>query len=78
MPKTVILGTARTPIGKLGGGLSSIDATDLGAAAITAALERADVAPPADDVPCTACAGGFFSHRARGDAARQAMVVWLS
>ncbi|HEV7492268.1 acetyl-CoA C-acyltransferase [Baekduia sp.] len=45
MPKTVILGTARTPIGKLGGGLSSIDATDLGAAAITAALERADVAP---------------------------------
>src|ERR1700709_941373 len=45
MPKTVILGTARTPIGKLGGGLSSVDATDLGAAAITAALERADVAP---------------------------------
>src|SRR6201996_4986967 len=45
MPKTVILGAARTPIGKLGGGLSSIDATDLGATAITAALERADVAP---------------------------------
>src|ERR1700761_5055306 len=45
MPKTVILGAARTPIGKLGGGLSSVDATDLGATAITAALERADVAP---------------------------------
>jgi acetyl-CoA C-acetyltransferase len=45
MPKTVVLGAARTPIGKLGGGLSSIDATDLGATAITAALERADVAP---------------------------------
>jgi acetyl-CoA C-acetyltransferase len=45
MPKTVILGAARTPIGKLGGGLSSIDATELGATAITAALERADVAP---------------------------------
>ena len=45
MPKTVILGTARTPIGKLGGGLSSFDATELGATAITAALERADVAP---------------------------------
>jgi acetyl-CoA C-acetyltransferase len=45
MPKTVILGTARTPIGKLGGGLSSVDATELGATAITAALERADVAP---------------------------------
>jgi acetyl-CoA C-acetyltransferase len=45
MPKTVILSAARTPIGKLGGGLSSLDATSLGATAITAALERADVAP---------------------------------
>jgi len=45
MPKTVILGTARTPIGKLGGGLSSVDATELGGIAIAAALERADVAP---------------------------------
>ncbi|WP_372791330.1 acetyl-CoA C-acetyltransferase [Paraconexibacter sp.] len=45
MPKTVILGTARTPIGKMGGGLSTLDATDLGATAISAALERADVAP---------------------------------
>jgi len=45
MPKTVILGTARTPIGRLGGGLASVDATDLGACAITAALERAAVDP---------------------------------
>src|SRR5215212_1674284 len=45
MPKTVILGTARTPIGKLGGGLSTLDATELGATAISAALERADVDP---------------------------------
>jgi acetyl-CoA C-acetyltransferase len=45
MPKTVILGTARTPFGKLGGGLSTLDATDLGGTAITAALERAGVAP---------------------------------
>ena len=45
MPKTVILSAARTPIGKLGGGLSSLDATELGATAIRAALERADVAP---------------------------------
>src|ERR671927_1495749 len=45
MPKTVILGAARTPIGKLGGGLASVDATELGATAIKAALERADVAP---------------------------------
>ena len=45
MPKTVILSAARTPIGKLGGGLSSVDATELGGTAIQAALERADVAP---------------------------------
>jgi acetyl-CoA C-acetyltransferase len=45
MPKTVILGTARTPVGKLGGGLSSLKATELGGIAIQAALERADVAP---------------------------------
>jgi acetyl-CoA C-acetyltransferase len=45
MPKTVILGTARTPIGKLGGGLSTLSATQLGGTAIRAALERADVAP---------------------------------
>jgi len=48
MPKTVILSAARTPIGKLGGGLASVDATELGGTAIRAALERADVAP--DDV----------------------------
>jgi acetyl-CoA C-acetyltransferase len=45
MPKTVILSSARTPIGKLGGGLSSLDAIKLGGTAIQAALERADVAP---------------------------------
>jgi acetyl-CoA C-acetyltransferase len=45
MPKTVILSTARTPIGKLGGGLASVDATTLGGTAIGAALQRADVAP---------------------------------
>jgi len=45
MPKTVILSAARTPIGKLGGGLASLDATELGGTAIKAALERADVAP---------------------------------
>src|SRR5687767_12539016 len=47
MPTTVILGSARTPIGKMGGGLSTLDATELGGIAIKAALERADVAPEA-------------------------------
>src|SRR5438093_3703796 len=45
MAKTVILGSARTPIGKMGGGLSSLDATELGSVAIAAALERAEVDP---------------------------------
>jgi acetyl-CoA C-acetyltransferase len=45
MPKTVILGAARTPIGKMGGGLSTLDATELGGIAIRAALERAAVEP---------------------------------
>jgi acetyl-CoA C-acetyltransferase len=45
MAKTVILGAARTPIGKMGGGLSTLDATELGAIAIGAALERAAVDP---------------------------------
>jgi acetyl-CoA C-acetyltransferase len=45
MPKTVILGAARTPIGKMGGGLSTLDATELGAVAIEAALQRSGVEP---------------------------------
>ena len=45
MPKTVILGAARTPFGKMGGALASQDATDLGGTAIQGALERAEVAP---------------------------------
>ena len=45
MAKTVILGAARTPIGKMGGGLSTLEATELGALAIEAALARAGVEP---------------------------------
>lgn len=45
MPKTVILGAARTPIGKMGGGLSTLEAPELGAVAIEAALQRAGVEP---------------------------------
>ena len=45
MSQTVILGTARTPFGKMGGAFASKDATELGGAAIEAALERAGVDP---------------------------------
>jgi acetyl-CoA C-acetyltransferase len=45
MSQTVILGTARTPFGKVGGALSSLDATDLGGKVIESALERSEVEP---------------------------------
>src|SRR6201991_2001953 len=45
MPRTVILSSARTPIGKLGGGLSTLPATHLGGVVIREALDRADIAP---------------------------------
>jgi acetyl-CoA C-acetyltransferase len=45
MSQTVILGTARTPFGKMGGALASKDAIELGGDAIGAALERSEVAP---------------------------------
>ena len=45
MPSTVVLGTARTPFGRLGGGLAGATAPQLGIAAGRAALERAGVDP---------------------------------
>jgi acetyl-CoA C-acetyltransferase len=42
---SVIVGGARTPIGKLLGGFKDLSATDLGGYAIAAALERSGVAP---------------------------------
>src|SRR6476660_3960784 len=45
MPRTVILGATRTPFGRLGGGLASLSAPELGVHAGRAALERAGVAP---------------------------------
>ncbi len=45
MPKSVILSTARTPFGKMGGALASLKAPELGGTAIDAALERSAVDP---------------------------------
>ncbi|MFM9126512.1 MAG: acetyl-CoA C-acyltransferase [Solirubrobacterales bacterium] len=45
MPKTVILSSARTPIGKMGGALAPLSAVELGGIAIAEALDRAGVAP---------------------------------
>jgi acetyl-CoA C-acetyltransferase len=43
--RSVILSAVRTPFGRLGGGLADRSATDLGAIAIRAAIDRAQVAP---------------------------------
>ena len=43
--RSVIVSAARTPFGKLGGGLASYQAPELGAIAIKAALERAGLEP---------------------------------
>lgn len=45
MTSSVIIGGARTPMGKLLGSLGSVAAADLGATAIRGALECADVSP---------------------------------
>jgi acetyl-CoA C-acetyltransferase len=47
MQDAVVVGYARTPIGKFGGGLSSLSAMQLGGRAIAGALDRAGVAPEA-------------------------------
>jgi acetyl-CoA C-acetyltransferase len=48
MARSVIVSAVRTPFGRLGGGLKDKEATELGAVAIRAALDRVDVAD--DDV----------------------------
>jgi acetyl-CoA C-acetyltransferase len=45
MARSVIVSAVRTPFGKLGGGLAGHQATELGAIAIRAALERAGLEP---------------------------------
>ncbi|HZO50171.1 MAG TPA: acetyl-CoA C-acetyltransferase [Gaiellaceae bacterium] len=45
MTRSVIVSAVRTPFGRLGGGLASYPATELGAIAIRAGLERAGIEP---------------------------------
>jgi acetyl-CoA C-acetyltransferase len=49
MSDVFVLSAARTPIGKFGGGLSTVPATDLGAVAIRAAVERSGIEPESVD-----------------------------
>ena len=45
MPRSVIVAGARTPIGRLSGGLAGFSAAQLGGLAIRAALERSSTSP---------------------------------
>src|SRR6478609_1519780 len=45
MSTAVIVSAVRTPFGRFGGGLAEVPATELGAVAIRAGLERAGVDP---------------------------------
>jgi purine-nucleoside/S-methyl-5'-thioadenosine phosphorylase / adenosine deaminase len=45
-------------------------------AAVSAALAAAGASEREGVEECTACGGGYFSHRARRDPGRQALVVW--
>jgi hypothetical protein len=58
---------ARTPAGR--------PALDL-PAAVAEALAEAGALQLDTSAPCTGCGGGYFSHRARGDRGRQALLVW--
>jgi acetyl-CoA C-acetyltransferase len=69
--RSVILAAVRTPFGKLGGGLAGYSATELGAIAIRAALDRAGIAA---DEPEYAIMGQVLQGGAGQAPARQAAI----
>lgn len=46
-------------------------------AAVAVALGEVGVPLASSSPACTACGGSWFSHRARGEAQRQALVAWI-
>jgi acetyl-CoA C-acetyltransferase len=69
MEEVVIVSGARTPIGKFQGGYSNTSASDLGAIAIKAAVERAGLKPEQVDHVIMGCVGqvmedGYLSRHA--------------
>jgi len=58
--------------GRTGDGRPALDIP----AAVSVALSSAGADQTVGVDRCTACAGGYFSHRARGDRGRQALLVW--
>lgn len=77
MTKTVIVSGARTPFGRLGGGLKSLTASKLGGVAIKEALKRADMDGSEIDevIMGTVLQGGQGQIPSR-QAAREAGIPW--
>jgi acetyl-CoA C-acetyltransferase len=68
MPEAFIVDAVRTPVGRRGGGLSQVHPADLGAASITALIDRTGIDPGAvDDVMfgCVDTVGGQAGDIAR-------------
>jgi acetyl-CoA C-acetyltransferase len=55
LPSVVVVGAARTPIGKYAGAFATVPAHELGAATVRAALSRAQVPPEAVDEVIMGC-----------------------
>lgn len=77
MARSAIIEGARTPFGKLGGGLSSLSASDLGGVAVKVALERSNVNPEDVDevILGTVLQGGQGQIPSR-QAAEKAGIPW--
>ncbi|ELK49016.1 acetyl-CoA C-acetyltransferase [Halobacillus sp. ACCC02827] len=77
MTKTVIVAGARTPFAKLGGGLSSLTASELGGTAIKAALSRAEIdAEDVQEVIMGSVLQGGQGQLPSRQAARNAGIPW--
>ena len=72
-PEAYIVEAVRTPVGRRGGGLSTIDPTDLAAHALTAVVERSGIDPGAVDDVILGCIDQMGPQS--GDIARTA---WLA
>jgi acetyl-CoA C-acetyltransferase len=77
MTKSVIVSGARTPVGKFGGSLSTLTASDLGGIAIKEALQRAEISPESVDEVIMGCVlqGGQGQIPSR-QAAQKAGLPW--
>ena len=77
MEKSVIVSAARTPFGKFGGSLSSLQAVDLGGIVIKEAVERAGVQPEqVDEVIMGMVLQGGAKQIPSRQAARKAGLPW--